>query len=101
MTVPVDPEQDPPTPRPAPPQPRIGDAERDRAVGYLQEHMAQGRLDGTEFDERLTAALSARTEADLFPLFDDLPEPRPSSGLATTTPSFSPPPVRTCRAGPR
>ena len=31
------------------------------------------------------------TEADLQPLFDDLPEPRPSNGLATTA-SFSPPP---------
>jgi Domain of unknown function (DUF1707) len=90
VSVPVDPEQDPPSPQHAP-APRIGDAERDRAVGYLQEHMAQGRLDGAEFDERLTRALSARTEADLQPLFADLPEPRPSTGLATTAP-FTPPP---------
>jgi hypothetical protein len=89
VSVPVDPEQNPPEPAPA--LPRIGDAERDRAVGFLQEHMAQGRLDHEEFDERLTRALRARTEADLQPLFDDLPEPRPSSGLATTA-SFSPPP---------
>ena len=88
MSVPADPEQNPPERAPAP---RIGDAERDRAVGYLQEHMAQGRLDGTEFDERLTRALSARTEADLQPLFEDLPEPRPATGLATTAP-YTPPP---------
>jgi hypothetical protein len=88
VSVPADPEQNPPERAPAP---RIGDAERDRAVGYLQEHMAQGRLDGTEFDERLTRALSARTEADLQPLFEDLPEPRPSTGLATTAP-YTPPP---------
>jgi hypothetical protein len=87
----VDPEQNPPEPQPAPSLPRIGDAERDRAVGFLQEHMAQGRLDHDEFDERLTRALGARTEADLQPLFADLPEPRPASGLATTSPFTAPP----------
>ena len=86
----MDPEQDPTAPRPAPVQPRIGDAERDRAIGFLQEHMAQGRLDGTEFDERLDRALHARTAADLQPLFDDLPEPRPETGLAV--PTYAPPP---------
>jgi hypothetical protein len=92
VSVPADPEQNPSPERV--PAPRIGDAERDRAVGYLQEHMAQGRLDGAEFDERLTRALSARTEADLEPLFVDLPEPRPSTGLATTAPYVPPPWVR-------
>jgi hypothetical protein len=90
VSVPADPEQNQPLSERAP-APRIGDAERDRAVGYLQEHMAQGRLDSDEFDERLTRALSARTEADLQPLFDDLPEPRPSTGLAATAP-YAPPP---------
>lgn len=79
-----------PEPQPAAPRPRIGDAERDRAVGFLQEHMAQGRLDHAEFDERLTRALQARTAADLEPLFDDLPEPRPG-GLVPTTPYPAPP----------
>ena len=74
----------------ASPRPRIGDAERDRAVGFLQEHMAQGRLDHAEFDERLTRALQARTAADLEPLFDDLPEPRPG-GMVATTPYSAPP----------
>ena len=91
MSLPPDPDQNGPSPEPGRLQPRIGDAERDRAVEYLQEHMAQGRLDGTEFDERLTRALQARTEADLQPLFDDLPEPRPPSGLATSS-AFTPPP---------
>ena len=94
----MDPEQDGPSPEPGRVQPRIGDAERDRAVGYLQEHMAQGRLDGAEFDERLTRALQARTQADLQPLFDDLPEPRPSSEVATTS-SFAPPPWANTTAG--
>ena len=56
---------------------RIGDAERDRAAEFLREHLAEGRLDQTEFDERLTQALTARTQADLDPLFTDLPGPKP------------------------
>lgn len=52
---------------------RIGDADRDRAVEQLREHHAAGRLDVTEFDERMGAALAAKTSADLTPLFDDLP----------------------------
>ena len=74
-----------------PPQ-RIGDAERDRAVELLREHMAAGRLTTEEFDERLGAALTARTSLDLDPLFTDLPGPRPDQGLATTpypTPPWS------------
>ena len=90
MSLPTDPEQNPPAPEPAP-LPRIGDAERDRAVGYLQEHMAQGRLDSVEFDERLTRALSARTEADLQPLFEDLPEPRPATRSASPAVYIPPP----------
>ena len=73
------------------PLPRIGDAERDRAVDALQVHMAEGRLDREEFDERLSRALTARTSADLQPLFDDLPEPRPAT-LPATTPGYPPPP---------
>ena len=69
------------------PLPRIGDADRDRAVDALQVHMAQGRLDREEFDERLSRALVARTAADLQPLFVDLPDPRPSTDLAPLPPS--------------
>lgn len=56
---------------------RIGDADRDQAADCLREHLAQGRLTQDEFDERLSTALSARTAADLEPLFSDLPDPRP------------------------
>lgn len=52
---------------------RIGDAERDRAVALLQEHHVAGRIDRDEFGTRMTAALTARTENDLAPLFADLP----------------------------
>lgn len=58
---------------------RIGDAERDEAVDCLREHLAHGRLNQDEFDERMTAALSAKVAADFEPLFTDLPSPRPKS----------------------
>ena len=63
---------------------RIGDAERDRAADYLREHMSVGRLSQDEFDERVTAALQARTAADLEPLFSDLPAPKPGQDVAVT-----------------
>lgn len=52
---------------------RIGDSERESAVAALGEHYAQGRLTKDEFDERSDAAWTARTAADLRPLFADLP----------------------------
>ena len=55
------------------PSVRIGNAERDRAADLLGEHFRAGRLDVTEYDERITAAYQAKTDADLAPLFADLP----------------------------
>jgi hypothetical protein len=52
---------------------RIGDAEREAACRTLGEHFAAGRLTRSEFDERTTAAWAARTDAELTPLFADLP----------------------------
>lgn len=59
---------------------RIGDAEREAAVAALGEHYAAGRLTLEEHDDRTTRAYAARVEADLWPLFRDLPRavPRPS-----------------------
>lgn len=59
---------------------RVSDAERDAVVTELGEHFGQGRLDQTEFDERLTRALSARTGRDLGGLLADLPPARYESG---------------------
>ena len=73
---------------------RIGDAERDRAAEFLREHLAEGRLDQMEFDERLTQALTARTQADLDPLFSDLPGPKPGQPAGGTG-SFQAPPWQT------
>jgi DUF1707 SHOCT-like domain len=66
-----------------PVEPRIGDADRDQAVTFLQEHMAQGRIDALEFDDRMARALKAKTASELAVLFDDLPEPRPRSAAGT------------------
>lgn len=52
---------------------RIGDAERDFALAALREHHVAGRLDLAEFEQRAAAAMTARTEDELTPLFRDLP----------------------------
>ncbi|MDL4816169.1 DUF1707 SHOCT-like domain-containing protein [Actinomadura opuntiae] len=54
---------------------RIGDAERDAVMVALHDHFAAGRLDRGELDERLDAALSAKTRGDLRALVRDLPAP--------------------------
>lgn len=61
---------------------RIGDAERDEAVGMLREHHATGRLSSEEFDERMSRALGARTHTEVMDLFHDLPAPRPGAPFA-------------------
>ena len=84
------PQQPPADPTKRPVEPRIGDADRDQAVAFLQEHMAQGRIDASEFDDRMSQALKANTASELAVLFDDLPEPRPPSLDQRAT--FQPPP---------
>ncbi|GAA4893440.1 hypothetical protein GCM10025789_08270 [Tessaracoccus lubricantis] len=56
---------------------RIGDLERNEAVGFLQTHAEQGRLTADEFNERIGNALTARTHGELAALFTDLPSPKP------------------------
>ena len=53
--------------------PLIGDAERQAAVDALTDHFVAGRLDQAEFNQRMEAAMLARTSAELAPLFADLP----------------------------
>ena len=43
----------------------ISDADRDLAAPLLRDHFAAGRLTPSEPDERLTAALAAKTVGDL------------------------------------
>jgi hypothetical protein len=58
---------------------RASHHDRARTVRWLQEAGVAGRLDLGEMDERITAALSARTLGDLAALVDDLPGPSPLS----------------------
>jgi hypothetical protein len=52
---------------------RAADRDRDAVVELLREHYAQGRLTMEEFDERSTAAVSAKTMGDLRTLTTALP----------------------------
>ncbi|MFA1550617.1 DUF1707 domain-containing protein [Actinomadura chokoriensis] len=77
---------------PSSPSLRASDADRDRAIDVLRAAVADGRLDPAEFDERLDAALTARTIDALKPLITDL-VPAPGSGGALTLPSPGKPAV--------
>ena len=52
---------------------RTSDADRDRVTARLRDHYAEGRLTHAELDERMTAALTARTFGDLRKIMADLP----------------------------
>jgi Domain of unknown function (DUF1707) len=52
---------------------RIGTRERDTTIAILADHFVAGRLELEEYDQRLGAALQARTRGDLRQLFRDLP----------------------------
>jgi hypothetical protein len=67
---------------------RISDAEREQVTARLREHYAEGRLTQDELDERITAALNAKTFGDLRGIMRDLPEPEP----AGAGPGYTPPP---------
>ena len=52
---------------------RASDADRDRTVAALREHLAAGRLTIEEFDERLDKACAAKTLGELDEVMADLP----------------------------
>jgi DNA-binding PadR family transcriptional regulator len=52
---------------------RVSDQDRERATVRLRDSFAQGRLTRAELDERITAALNARTVGDLRRVTADLP----------------------------
>jgi Domain of unknown function (DUF1707) len=54
---------------------RISDSDRDQAAALLRDYYAEGRLTAEELDERVTAALNARTAGDLRRVMVDLPSP--------------------------
>jgi hypothetical protein len=63
---------------------RASDRERDSIVQRLQGAFVEGRIDDAEFDERMRAALTARTRADLDRIVADLP---PASAAVATGPA--------------
>ena len=65
---------------------RISDADRDGATARLRDHFAEGRLTREELDERVAAALNARTVGDLRRVMADLPEPALGLQQARTLP---------------
>ena len=75
---------------PSSPALRASDSDRDRVIELLRAAVADGRLDPVEFDERLDAALAARTIDALAPLTADLVAV-PGSAAAHTLPPASTP----------
>jgi len=81
---------------------RVSDADRERITARLREHFAEGRLTPDELDERVSAALNAKTFGDLRPLMADLPEPVPAPPRPAPPPRLAgPPPWVAHRRGPR
>lgn len=66
------------------PELRASHADRDRVVEVLRVAAGDGRLTPAELDERVGAALSARTVGELTALTVDLPPVSPSAGVAVT-----------------
>ena len=65
---------------PTPPRMRAGTSDRQAAVDGLTRHFTEGRLDPTEFDERVGKAYAATYLDELPTLFADLPEASPRRG---------------------
>ncbi|CAL9676020.1 hypothetical protein SUDANB95_07847 [Actinosynnema sp. ALI-1.44] len=76
---------------------RIGDAERQRAIELLGEHLSEGRLDVDEYGDRTARVTAAKTRGEVLALFDDLPEPHPRFAQVAPLPSVSP--VRSAAGG--
>jgi hypothetical protein len=57
---------------------RVSDADRERVTARLRDHYAEGRLSAEEMEERITAALNAKTVGDLRQVMADLPDPEPA-----------------------
>jgi len=77
---------------------RVSDADRDRAAARLREHFAEGRLSS---DERIAAALTAKTAGDVRRIMVGLPDPVPAPPQARQSPPWAPGPGAVLRRGPR
>ena len=65
---------------------RVADADRDRTVALLREHVVAGRLTLDEFSDRAGRALGATTRGELEAVMTDLPEGSEPSTTGTVTP---------------
>jgi hypothetical protein len=79
---------------------RVSDADREQVTARLRDHYAEGRLTESELDERVSAALNAKTFGDLRPLMVDLPGPAPVPPQPPQ-PQWGGPPWVAYRRGPR
>jgi Domain of unknown function (DUF1707) len=79
---------------------RVSDADRDRVTGQLRDHFAAGRITPGELDERLSAALNAKTFGDLRRIMADLPGPVPAP-LGAAPPPLRATPAWAARRRPR
>jgi DUF1707 SHOCT-like domain len=75
----------------AEPHLRVSDQEREDAASAIREHYAAGRLDSTEFEERVQAAYGARTQSELSALSADLPAlpPKPPTKMEVARQTFN------------
>lgn len=71
---------------------RVSDADREAVTARLRDHFAEGRLTEDELDERVSAALSAKTFGELRPLTADLPGPVPVPPPMPARPPWAGPP---------
>ena len=60
------------------PSMRISDADRAEMADHLSKQYGEGRLDQSEFNERLDRAMRAKTQSDLTGLLIDLPGVEPA-----------------------
>lgn len=75
---------------------RVSDAERADVADRLSKHYGDGRLDQTEFNERMERAMNAKTRGDFTGLFSDLPDlnepgaaaPAPANRSASRSPMY-------------
>jgi hypothetical protein len=64
---------------------RASDADRERMVELLRAHYLEGRLDASEFQERLERSLQAKTLGALRALSADLPQADPRRAREATS----------------
>lgn len=69
---------------------RAADADREQVAAVLREAAAEGRLDLSELDERLSQVYAAKTYGELEPIIGDLPDagmPVPAARLGPSVPA--------------